>query len=281
MPTIMEPTKRRKRGRYNTHRRDPTVPKPKATVSRHNSRKANFASDEDEKREIPCSKQTVDVVYETSEASDESDSNITESYESDLHLASCSTYQDLDHELSDILSESIHDDDSVDRLDAICSDISEDDRFDESSSDDDQFCARGDSYFQRNESTDEDPVYVYPGSPLLLSESILLILTLAIAHNLNGSCLSDVISLINLHCIPGPLNKCVNSLNELKRYFADLELPITKHFYCKFCSEYLGVSSDTPDVCPICDSDVRDPKKKSYFVILSVESQLKELMQSK
>ncbi|CAH3182877.1 unnamed protein product [Porites lobata] len=150
-----------------------------------------------------------------------------------MYLASCSSYQDLDHELSDVLSESTHDDDSVEKTGCDLGDISEDDRS-STSSDDDQFCARGDSYNHiRSKSTDEeDPVYVYPGSPLLLSESILLILTLAVAHNLNGSCLSDVISLINLHCIPGPLNKCVNSLSELKRYFADFELPITKHFYC-------------------------------------------------
>ncbi|CAH3170337.1 unnamed protein product [Porites lobata] len=272
----MESTKRKKRGRYNSHRRNPAIPKPKATVSRHNRRKANFSSDEDEQRKKPCFKRTVDVVFENSQASsDESDLNIT-----NMYLASCSSYQDLDHELSDVLSESTHDDDSVEKLDAIWSDISEDDRS-STSSDDDQFCARGDSYNHiRSKSTDEeDPVYVYPGSPLLLSESILLILTLAVAHNLNGSCLSDVISLINLHCIPGPLNKCVNSLSELKRYFADFELPITKHFYCSFCSEYLGVLSDTPDVCSICNNDVRDPKKKSYFVILSVESQLNELMQ--
>lgn len=257
------------------HRRDPAVSKPKATASRH--RKSNFAWDEDEQRENLCSKQAV--VYENSEASDESDTNITESHQSDVNLPSCNSNQELDHELSDILSESTHDDDSVERLDAIWSDISEDDRFESSSTDDDQI---SDSSMQRNETTDEDgPAHVYPGSPLLLSESILLILTLAVAHNLNGSCLSDIISIINLHCIPGPLNKCVSSLNELKKYFADFELPITKHFYCKFCSEYLGVLNDTPNVCPICNNDVGDPKKKAYFIILSVESQLKEMMQSK
>ena len=100
-----------------------------------------------------------------------------------MHLASCSSDQEVDRELSDFLSESTDDDDhSV----ASWSDIPEDDQFDGSSSDDDiQFC--GDSSVQTNESTDQYPLYVYPGSPLLLSESILLILTLAIAHNLNGS----------------------------------------------------------------------------------------------
>ena len=154
----MESTKRKKRGRYNLHRRNPAVPKPKATVSRHNRRKANFSLDEDEQRKKPCFKRTVDVVFENSQASsDESDLNIT-----NMYLASCSSYQDLDHELSDVLSESTYDDDSVENLDAIWSDISEDDRS-STSSDDDQFCARGDSYNHiRSKSTDEeDPVYMY------------------------------------------------------------------------------------------------------------------------
>ena len=122
---------------------------------------------------------------------------------------------------------------------------------------------------------------MYPGSQLKLSASVLLILTLAVAHNLNGSCLSDVISLINLHCIPGMQSKCVRSLTAFKKYFVDLQLPIMKHFYCKFCSEYLGVMGDTPDDCPICEKDVSDIKKEPYFVILSMKNQLKELIQSK
>lgn len=54
-----------------------------------------------------------------------------------MNLPSCNSNQELDHELSDILSESTHDDDSVERLDAIWSDISEDDRFELSSTNDD------------------------------------------------------------------------------------------------------------------------------------------------
>ena len=41
----------------------------------------------------------------------------------------------------------------------------------------------GDNFSETNESPDNDP-YVYPGSQLKLSESVLLILTLAVAHNL-------------------------------------------------------------------------------------------------
>lgn len=51
----------------------------------------------------------------------------------------------------------------------------------------------GETSTKTSESIDEDP-FVCPGSPLKLSESILLILTLAVAHNLSESCLLDVIS---------------------------------------------------------------------------------------
>ena len=41
------------------------------------------------------------------------------------------------------------------------------------------------------------------------------------------------------------------------------------------------VMNSTPNLCPICKKDVGDLKTEPYFVVLSIESQLKELMQSK
>lgn len=41
------------------------------------------------------------------------------------------------------------------------------------------------------------------------------------------------------------------------------------------------VMNSTPNLCPICKKDVGDLKREPYFVVLSIESQLKELMQSK
>lgn len=268
----------RKRGRYNTHRRDVSLQKPKSTFYRHDHYKAvQLTRDEDEQSSEEI---TNFPLLENSEASDDSadecdptipTQNFHESGMS-LPLSPCS-HQELYSP----------DNNSDDCLEMNWSDVSEGDgsSYGDSFSDEEpENAVCGDNSIQTNESTDKDP-YVYPGSQLKLSESVLLILTLAVTHNLNGSCLSDVISLINLHCIPGPLNKCVPSLNALKKYFVDFQLPITKHFYCKFCSEYLGVTGDTPDVCPICKKDVSDLKKEPYFVILSIENQLKELMQSK
>ena len=67
---------------------------------------------------------------------------------------------------------------------------------------------------------DQDPP-VYPSCPLWLSESVLLIMTLAIRHKLTGEALADVIKLIDLHCIPGTQNRSIKSLRELKSYFVN------------------------------------------------------------
>ena len=131
---------------------------------------------------------------------------------SDMSLPSSPHHQEM----------SSPEDNSDDILDMNWSDVCEDDgiSYRESYSGDEEKSVCGD--ISPPTEMSKDP-FVYPGSPFKLSESVLLILTLAVAHNLNGSCLSDVIALINLHCIPGPLNKCVSSLNALKKYFADLQ----------------------------------------------------------
>ena len=70
-----------------------------------------------------------------------------------------------------------------------------------------------------SENTDkEDDPPVYPSCPLRLSESILLIMTLAIRHNLTGDALADVIKLVDLHCVPGPNSHSVKTWRELKSY---------------------------------------------------------------
>lgn len=271
----------RKRGRYNTHRRDVSLQKPKSTVYRqhHKARQLDTAEDDQSSEEIN------DALLEsvTSNLILSNDSNHGDPTIRTQHFPDSGTSFSVSHYSPQELSP--HEDNSDGSLDMNWSDSEGDGtssncECDSFSDEESESAVCGDDSSQTNESPDKDP-YVYPGSQLKLSESVLLILTLAVAHNLNGSCLSDVISLINLHCIPGPQNKCVRSLNALRKYFVDLQLPITKHFYCKFCFEYLGVTGETPDVCPICEKDVSDLKKEPYFVILSIENQLKELMQSK
>ena len=124
-----------------------------------------------------------------------------------------------------------------------------------------------------SENTDkEDDPPVYPSCPLRLSESILLIMTLAIRHNLTGEALADVIKLVDLHCVPGPNSHSVKTLRELKSYFTNSKEALDLFYYCKCC--YSLLPTEHTAVCPICGTDLSLSSTKSYFVVLPIEHQL-------
>ena len=117
---------------------------------------------------------------------------------------------------------------------------------------------------------------IYPTCPLRLSESILLIMTLAIRHNLTGDALADVIKLIDLHCVPGPNSHSVKTLRELKSYFANSKEALDLFYYCKCC--YSLLPTERTVVCPICSTDLSLSSSKSYFVVLPIEHQLSKFL---
>lgn len=122
----------------------------------------------------------------------------------------------------------------------------------------------------------EDDPPVYPPCPLRLSESILLIMTLAIRHNLTGDALADVIKLIDLHCVPGPNSHSVKTLRELKSYFANSKEALDLFYYCKCC--YSLLPTERTEVCPICGRDLSLSSSKSYLVVLPTEHQLSKFL---
>jgi len=75
---------------------------------------------------------------------------------------------------------------------------------------------------------------------------MLLILTLAIRHNLNMSCLADIINVINLHCPTHGLKK--NSIFKFKKFFSLKKFNIKKHYYCATCNREL----QDDNICPLC-----------------------------
>ena len=111
---------------------------------------------------------------------------------------------------------------------------------------------------------DQDPP-VYPSCPLRLSDSVLLIMTLAIRHKLTGEALVDVIKLIDLHCIPVTQNRSIKSLRELKSYFVNSKEMLDLFYYCNCC---FGLLTKECNVCPVCNRDLNSPSSKKYFVVL-------------
>ncbi len=122
------------------------------------------------------------------------------------------------------------------------------------------------------ESKDEQPLY--HGSPITLGASLLLILAFAFRHGLTGTCLSDLLVLVSLHC-PKP-NLCITTLHLFRKFFSMLNCPLKVHQLCSQCS-FLLEGHETPVLCAVCHSDLTKPKAKSYFVEVPLVAQLQDM----
>lgn len=122
----------------------------------------------------------------------------------------------------------------------------------------------------------DDNKPIYQGARLTVAASILLIITFVIrTHGLTGAALTDLLVLVELHCIsPNLFRKSVNLFHQ---YFKHLRSPIEFHYYCnrKKCKLYLGRSK--PDLCPGCHSSLTGKDAVSYFVVVPVVYQLQNL----
>ncbi|XP_015124328.1 uncharacterized protein LOC107046259 isoform X2 [Diachasma alloeum] len=144
---------------------------------------------------------------------------------------------------------------------------------DEENEQENRGCRENEEEFRRRqrENDDDEDFYdqrpLYRGAPLNVGESMLLILTLLLRHNLNYLCLADIMTVINLHCLQQNLKK--NSLTKFQKYFSLNENEMKKHHYCATCLRPLTSAND---VCPSC------PKKKiAYFVEMPFLNQLEEM----
>ena len=136
--------------------------------------------------------------------------------------------------------------------------------------------AHQDDVRDRENTEKEDDPPIYPSCPLRLSESILLIMTLAIRYKLTGDALGDVIKLVDLHCVPGPNSHSVKTLRELKSYFTNSKESVDLFYYCKCCYSLLPMEHTA--VCSICVTDLSVSSSKSYFVVLPIEHQLSKFL---
>lgn len=75
---------------------------------------------------------------------------------------------------------------------------------------------------------------LYAGAPITVDQSMLLILSLVLKHNLTSTSIADIITVINLHCPNEALRK--NNLYKFKKYFSWPTDKFTKHYYCSVCT---------------------------------------------
>ena len=122
---------------------------------------------------------------------------------------------------------------------------------------------------------------LYKGAPISVAVSMLLVVTFAIRHSLTGLAILDLLTLVSLHCaVP---NECASSMDLLKKFFMKLKNPIQFHYYCTFCMEYQGLSIPDDKLCKnkCCLKDLSKKENSSYFLIIPLMCQLRDLMQSK
>ncbi|KAJ1520365.1 hypothetical protein ONE63_003500 [Megalurothrips usitatus] len=117
---------------------------------------------------------------------------------------------------------------------------------------------------EENEDLNNHPLY--DGARVTVGESLLLVLTFILSHRLTGLCLSDLLSLIEIHCAPN--NRCVKTLYMFKKHFEmfgrDL---IICHFYCSVCEIALESKLSVCDTCQ-GHNDV------AYFIEFPILAQL-------
>ena len=68
-----------------------------------------------------------------------------------------------------------------------------------------------------------------------------------------------------------------------QKFFMKLKNPIQFHYYCTFCMEYQGLSIPDDKLCKnrCCLKDLSKKENSSYFIIIPLMCQLRDLMQSK
>ena len=91
----------------------------------------------------------------------------------------------------------------------------------------------------------------------------------------------DLLTLVSLHCaLP---NQCASSVDLVKKFFMKLKNPIQFHFFCSFCMEYQGLSLAGDKLCKnrSCLKDLSKKEMSSYFIIIPLICQLRDLIESK
>lgn len=122
--------------------------------------------------------------------------------------------------------------------------------------------------------------FLYDGAPLTKSQSLVLIMAFVIRHNLTGSAVKDLLTLINEH-LPSPSVPPSNYL--LRKYsMPNLEEEdILYHTYCASCSTYLGKGEVlTCDNCNKIMTKSDLVKEGNFFITLSLKSQLKTMLET-
>ncbi|XP_053598003.1 protein PFC0760c-like [Microplitis demolitor] len=102
------------------------------------------------------------------------------------------------------------DDDEEEKDDGDDVDDNEEEKEDDGEEDEERRDIRNDNLYNNNDLNYEDESYerpVYEGSPITVADSMMVMMSLAMKHNLSDSCIDDIFEAISLHCPKQNLQK--------------------------------------------------------------------------
>jgi hypothetical protein len=119
---------------------------------------------------------------------------------------------------------------------------------------------------------------IYAGHWMSVKISVMLIWMFVIEHAVTGAQLSDLLTLLSLHCLsahPGLV-----SIYKLKLFFTSLRSPLQKHYFCRNC--HAPVTIDFV-ICPnrFCNADLSQSRARSFFLVIPLHSQITALFSRK
>ena len=117
---------------------------------------------------------------------------------------------------------------------------------------------------------------LYDGSPIKVQESMVLVLTYAVRHKLSYEAITDLLSLLNLHC-PQP-NYISKSFWLFQKFFKNVSAPIERHYYCPLCKDI--VPGFEVMECETCSANLQG-REKGYFITLALDLQIQDIFKSK
>ena len=125
----------------------------------------------------------------------------------------------------------------------------------------------------------EDKFPLYTGARITRGMSLLLIITFAMRHQLSGTALAQLLTLIDLHLISP--NCFTRSMVTLHKFFKLLKNPVQVHYYCSFCYEYIGIQKQACCTNKHCLQDFTKKNSLLYFIVIPLEPQLEALLANK
>jgi hypothetical protein len=114
---------------------------------------------------------------------------------------------------------------------------------------------------------------IYADSDVTKNHLALLLMSIAIRHNLTSACLQDLLTLLNV-IAPGCVPKTNYYIDKLCRFSSH---NVERHYYYSNCHFYFGAV--LVSVCEKCKTVCSGKSDSSYMLVLPIEDQLRDLLE--